>query len=40
MEIVKHVVASKARKREDGQWEYNVVCIQRSLNVPFGAPFH
>lgn len=32
MEIVKHVV-SKARKREDGQWEYNVVCIQCSLHV-------
>jgi hypothetical protein len=31
MEIVKHVV-SKARKREDGQWEYKVVCIQCSLH--------
>lgn len=38
MEIVKHVVVSKAWRREDEVEEHDEVCMQCSINVRSGAP--
>lgn len=38
MEIVEHVVVSKAWRREDEAEEHDEVCMQCSINVRSGAP--